>query len=1167
MGRHLEEAIRTHDVVVALMSPHSVRPEGECRNEISFAKDHGKPIVPVMVRQCERPLRIHDLQYVDLEAFPRVGDAARGAWLDEIIRFIETGVPVDPALSELRRRFRPLDYERVLRRNSTDPFVGREWLFDRIDQWLANPDAPSTLFVVGGPGVGKTSAMAHWCRGRLKVGAYHFCDHAQPDTARDVVASLAGQLLSLQALHPSYPEALRVLDTANRDTGDVSSGARDWTAVEWFRKLVLDPLRQDPPDTPWVLVMDALDEALPDVRKMLRECHSELPPQVRLLITSRPDRDLVAWYRGALEIDASSDDNQRDLRHYVEERLGLLKDAGRIESALDVVERFTVRLVKASAGTFLYCAEVLDSIAAGHRAVSDDTILPDGLGGVYAEFLGRNYPDPKGTAYRELQAALEVALGAKQTVDDRFIGAVLDIDVDDVADLRRSLGSLMVSGNDWRFFHKSFADWLGDGEASSYGVRPGRGVRRILKALDGSSSLIQKYALRWRVAHLIDEGNLDDASAMLTDFSALKSRVEAGMVRGVLDDMDALVRAASGADWSIPEELRVWQRLFRRRREFWEQFPDEFHQDCLNEAEGLPTTESAKAIPIGKPWIRWVNKPEHEIRHPWEWMVRDASCAAFSPDGKTVAVGGTDGSLLLFEAETGYEIWKVKGHANTIWITVYSPDGSKVLSSAEDTTPRVWEISTGNLLFELVGHDQVVRSGEFSPDGTKLLTASSDKTARLWNAFDGTEVLVLRGHEETIWSAEFSPYGARVLTASSDRTARVWDLASASEILSLSGHSGWVRSAMFSSDGRKILTASSDCTARTWDATSGDELLVFRGHTKAIGNAVFGRDGSTVLTKSFGETAARIWDASTGEELLVLYGHDDFIESAVFSPDSTRVLTASSDCTSRIWDATTGEQATVLRGHSDRIRLALFSPNGSTVLTISSDESVRLWDASSHVVTTNQCGHQTGFKGFVFNADGSRMISTAKSGATSIWDTVSCTEFLGLDDGTRAVLSPDGKKVLVTSSDGSVILRDSESGNELLVLRLSSEWISTARFSPDSTKVLTSPHSRKMARLWDSATGEELPLSRNDNRWIWESDLGHGQELGLIPTPMIASGYCRRGVRTKASSDFVTTWIQLDSSIDVCTVLPSDPLSFVAGCADGSVRFFRLEGVELPTTH
>jgi WD40 repeat protein len=1161
--RHLEEAIRTHDVVVALMSPHSVRPEGECRNEISFAKDHGKPIVPVMVRRCERPLRVHDLQYVDLETFPRVGELERSAWLEEIIRFIENGVPVDPALSELRRRFRPLDYERVLRRNPTDPFTGREWLFDRIDQWIANPDAPSTLFVVGGPGVGKTSAMAHWCRGRLKVGAYHFCDHAQPDTARDVVASLAGQLLSLQALHPSYPEALRVLDTAGRESGDTSSGSRDWTAVEWFRKLVLDPLRHDPPETPWVLVIDALDEALPEVRKMLRECHGELPSMVRLLITSRPDRDLVAWFRGALEIDASSEDNQRDLRQYVGDRLHLLKEAGRIESASDIVERFAGRLVDASAGTFLYCAEVLDSIATGHRAVLDDTALPKGIGGVYAEFLGRNFPDPEGSAYRELRGALEVALGAKQTVDDRFIGAVLDIDEDDVADLRRSLGTLMVSGNEWRFFHKSFADWLGDGEASSYGVRPGRGVRRILKALDGAGALLQKYALRWRAAHLIDEGKLEEACALLTDFSVLKARVEAALVRGVLEDMDTLMRAASRATWLVPDDLRVWQRLFRRRREFWEQFPEEFHQDCLNETDGLPTTEAAKKNPIGKPWIRWVNKQELEIRHPWEWMVRDASCSAISPDGKTVAVGGTDGSLRLIEGDTGYEMWSVSAHINTVWTTVYSPDGSKVITSAEDTTPRIWETSTGYLLSNLAGHDQVVRSAEFSPDSTTVLTASSDRTARLWNASNGMEISVLRGHEETIWSAVFSPDGARVLTASSDRTARVWNIASANEVLTLRGHSGWVRSAIFSPDGTKILTASSDCTARIWDALSGDELLAFRGHKKAIGTAVYRRDGTNVLTKSFGESAARVWDASTGEERLVIVGHDDVIASAVYSLDGTKVLTASNDGTSRIWDATSGEQVTVLRGHNDRVRLAMFSPNGCKVLTTSSDKSVRLWDAYSHVATSALTGVQAGITRIVFNSDSSRMVSRSKSGVTRVWDTLSGTGFLSLDGVKGAVFSPDGKKLLVTSSDGSVILFDSATGNDLLERRLSS--VVNARFSPDGTRVLTKP-SWKDAQLWDVATGEEMTRSRENDRWIWDSDLSHQQESQPVPTAIIASDCFRPGVRMKDDSDFVPVRIQLDSSADVCNVLPNDPLSFVAGCADGSVRFFRLEGVEMPYT-
>jgi WD40 repeat protein len=192
------------------------------------------------------------------------------------------------------------------------------------------------------------------------------------------------------------------------------------------------------------------------------------------------------------------------------------------------------------------------------------------------------------------------------------------------------------------------------------------------------------------------------------------------------------------------------------------------------------------------------------------------------------------------------------------------------------------------------------------------------------------------------------------------------------------------------------------------------------------------------------------------------------------------------------------------------------------------------------------------------------MVSRSKSGVTRVWDTLSGTGFLSLDGVKGAVFSPDGKKLLVTSSDGSVILFDSATGNDLLERRLSS--VVNARFSPDGTRVLTKP-SWKDAQLWDVATGEEMTRSRENDRWIWDSDLSHQQESQPVPTAIIAYDCFRPGVRMKDDSDFVPVRIQLDSSADVCNVLPNDPLSFVAGCADGSVRFFRLEGVDLPDIH
>ena len=72
----IADALRDSDVVIALLSPHSVRraidpdnPDGKdsvCIDEIEYAVDGVRiPVVPIMVRTCEAPFRIFRLQYLD----------------------------------------------------------------------------------------------------------------------------------------------------------------------------------------------------------------------------------------------------------------------------------------------------------------------------------------------------------------------------------------------------------------------------------------------------------------------------------------------------------------------------------------------------------------------------------------------------------------------------------------------------------------------------------------------------------------------------------------------------------------------------------------------------------------------------------------------------------------------------------------------------------------------------------------------------------------------------------------------------------------------------------------------------------------------------------------------------------------------------------------------
>jgi WD40 repeat protein len=302
--------------------------------------------------------------------------------------------------------------------------------------------------------------------------------------------------------------------------------------------------------------------------------------------------------------------------------------------------------------------------------------------------------------------------------------------------------------------------------------------------------------------------------------------------------------------------------------------------------------------------------------------------------------------------EESLPVWSMPTwHPHGVQAVAFAPDGRRLATGGVDGSVVIWEVGKDTQK-ELSDHPQsrVLRLA-FSPDGTTLASGHASSAVVLWNVMTGKERVLLAGHANDRVCLDFSPDGATLATGGEEPGIRLWDVASGKIKATLRARPSAVRCVRFSPDGRTLASGYAAGLVELWDVSTGERRhSLGPGHNGlSVQSLAFSRNGLTLASGGVCDNL-RLWDVATGLERVSSTTKVYCVREVVFSDCGQMLIAAKYDGSVLLRGLSARSERTICVGSSGT-RCSAFSPDRSFVALGDLDGIIRVWNLNRFVLT------------------------------------------------------------------------------------------------------------------------------------------------------------------------------------------------------------------------